>query len=104
MSMQGQEDTKLLHGFMRKNEMTTHELCIKLGKILSRHYISKFYYAGILNTVARNNRRTDLDVQAVHKSLKESIEEEKRKSEKTIAMLQEGIDAIEGLPRKISSR
>jgi len=41
-----------------------------------------------------------IDVPAVHKELKESIEEVKRKSEKTISMLQEAIDIIEDLPRK----
>jgi hypothetical protein len=41
-----------------------------------------------------------IDVPAVHESLKESIEEVKRKSEKTISMLQEAIDVIECLPRK----
>jgi hypothetical protein len=80
--------------------MTTYDLCIKLGKVLSRHIKSKLYHQGILRTVQEHNRDVKIDVMEVHKSLKDSIEEVKRKSEKTISMLQEAIDIIEDLPRK----
>lgn len=84
---------------MAKN-MTTYDLCTKLGKILSQHIKRSLYHSGLLRTVQSGNRDVKIDVQEVHKSLKASIEEVKRKSEKTIAMLQEGIDLIEGLPRR----
>jgi len=80
--------------------MTTYQLCIKLGKILSKHYKLTYSIRGILRTARTSHRDVMIDVPAVHKSLKESIEEVKRKSEKTISMLQEAIDVIEGLSRK----
>lgn len=77
--------------------MTTYKLCKKLGEVLSEGIKRKLRYAGILRTVQQHNRDVMIDVQAVHRSLKESIEREKEKAAKTIAMLQEGIDVIEGL-------
>ncbi len=80
--------------------MTTYQLCTKLGKILSRHIKLKLYHQGILRTVQQHNRTVMIDAKAVHTSLKESIEREKEKSAKTIAMLQEAIDLIETLPTR----
>jgi len=80
--------------------MTTYDLCTKLGKVLSKHIKSKLYHMGLLNTARHGNRDVSIDVQAVHKSLKASIEKVKQDSEKTISMLQEGIDIIENLSNK----
>jgi hypothetical protein len=81
-------------------KITTYDLCTKLGKILSQHIKSKLYHQGILRTVRSTHSDVKINVAKTHRSLKESIVEVKRKSEKTIAMLQEGIDLIESLPRK----
>jgi len=53
------------------------------------------YNAGILNTTRRGSRDVSIDIEAVHSSLKRSIEKVKRESEKTINSLQEAIDLIE---------
>jgi len=75
--------------------MTTYDLCTKLGKILSKHMKFSMYNAGILNTTRRGSRDVSIDIEAVHSSLKRSIEKVKRESEKTINSLQEAIDLIE---------
>ena len=80
--------------------MTTYDLCTKLGKILSKHIKFSMRNAGILNTTRSSHRDVSIDINAVHTSLKLSIEKVKRESEKTINSLQEGIDLIESLARK----
>ena len=78
--------------------MKTYKLCEKLVKLLPKYVILEMQIKGLLNTVARHNRRIDIDVMAVHKDLNERIE----KAKQTIAILQKGIDVIESLPKKSS--
>lgn len=80
--------------------MTRYDLCTKLGNVLSESIKRKLRNAGILNTVRHENTDVSINISAVHGSLKASIEKAKRESEKTIAMLQDGIDIIEGLSSK----
>ena len=80
--------------------MSTYDLCTKLGKILSQHIKSSLYHAGLLNTVQKGNTDVHINVKAVHRELKTSLDREKARSAKTIAMLQAGIDLIEGTAKK----
>jgi len=78
--------------------MKTYELCKKFVEILPKHTILEMQIEGLLNTVAKHNRRVDIDVMAVQKDLNKRIE----KAKQTIMILQKGIDVIESLPKKQS--
>ena len=80
--------------------MTTYDLCTKLGKVLSQSIKRSLYFAGLLRTVRTSHADVYIKINEVHKSLIVSIEREKARSAKTIAMLQAGIDLIESTSQK----
>ena len=77
--------------------MTTYDLCTKLGKVLSKSIKRSLYFAGLLRTTRSTHADVFIKTKEVHRELTASLEREKAKSAKTIAMLQEGIELIEGM-------